>query len=258
MEDDFGLQGRKALVIGGSRNIGRAIALKIANAGAAVAITWQSDQTGASQTVEEILGAGGSAAPIKMMLQDPTSIERGIDEAVALIGSPDIVICSAAIRPKRSIASITADEWDHVFDVNVRGPFLVVQRVWGAMIKEEWGRVIFLGGLAAYLGLADRPHVIAGKMALVGLARALALEGGDKGITANVIVPGEIDTVRSDSGDYGHSLAFDKRCASIPVGRLGRPEEVADACLFLASDRSSYITGQELFVSGGAHPLVRR
>ncbi len=255
---DFELKGCVALVTGASKNIGAGIASSLANEGVAVGIGYEKDTEAAQAICKQIRDEGGTAMAVQMQLRDEASIKESIGSVVSELGPIDILVNNAGIRPHSSLNEITPQEWDSVFAVNVRAPFVASQAVVPSMIERGWGRIICLGGVDAYLGASHRAHVIASKLAVVGLARALASETAGTGVTVNVIVPGMIDTKRGDVALYGPQPDIEERTRLIPLGRLGTIEEVADLCLFLTSRRSGYITGQEIFISGGTHPMVRR
>lgn len=253
------LDGHVALVTGAGRNIGRAIALTLGRAGAAVACAWAADQGAAQETVGEIEASGGIAADFRVDLTEPERMVEVVAEVTKRLGALDIMIHNASIRPRRKINEVTIDEWNLVHHSNLRGPFFLTQAALSGMRDKAWGRVVFIGGLDAYWGKAQRPHVVATKLGMVGLARALANETGRWGITVNTVVPGTMDTKRPHPEWYPTiEEEYRQRSERIPMGRLGGAQDVANACLFLASDLAGYITGQELRVTGGAYPLVRQ
>jgi len=171
----------------------------------------------------------------------------------------DILVNNAAIRPLSKISEITLEEWDLVLATNLRAPFFLSQAVLPAMIRRKWGRIINIGGLDAYWGKPRRAHNVSAKLGLTGLTRALANEVARFGVTVNIVVPGTTDTVRPHPEWYPElEKLYNERRERIPMGRIGLPQEVANACLFLASDLATYTTAQEFFVSGGAYPLVRQ
>lgn len=249
-----------ALVTGASRNVGRAIALALASSGARVACVAHADEMALTESCSEINQAGGTARPYLADLRDVEVLRETVEAVATDLGNPiDILVHNAAIRPRRPIGDITVEDWDEVLATNVRGPFFLSQACIPSMREQKWGRIIHIGDLDAYWGNTLRAHVVTSKLAIVGLSRALANETARWGITVNTVVPGVLDTTRRHLDWYGGDLAqfHADRLSRIPQARLGRPEEVANACLFLASEESGYITGQELFVAGGG-PLVRQ
>ena len=257
-KEAFGIAGRIALITGGGRNIGRSIALTMAQAGASPIILFRDDAKAAQAVCEEVARGGGRAGMYQADLADVGRLKSVVKEIEKNFDSVDILVNNAAIRPNSKISQITVEEWDLVFATNLRAPFFLSQAVLPAMIRRKWGRIINIGGMDAYWGKNRRAHGVSAKLGLVGLTRALANEVARFGVTVNVVVPGTTDTIRPHPEWYPElKTAFAERKRRIPMGRLGLPQEVANACLFLASDLASYTTAQELFVSGGAFPLVR-
>ncbi|MDB5862896.1 MAG: family oxidoreductase [Betaproteobacteria bacterium] len=255
----FGIKGRVAVITGGNRNIGRAIAMTLADAGATAIVLYGSDEDAARKVCDEIREKGGRAAMYQADLPDVARLQEVVKAIEKEHGGVDILVNNAAVRPHSRISKITVEEWDRVFATNLRAPFFLAQAVLPAMVKKKWGRIISLGGTDAYWGKLHRAHNVAAKMGIVGLTRAMANEVARFGITVNVLVPGTIDTVRPRPDWYPElETGFADRKNVMPMARLGQPQEVANACLFLASALSGYTTGQEIFASGGAFPLVRQ
>jgi NAD(P)-dependent dehydrogenase (short-subunit alcohol dehydrogenase family) len=250
------LAGRVALITGGSRNIGRALALRFAAAGASVAITYNTDADNAATTLRLITERGGTAQAYRTSLEEPEAPER-LHAAVSNdFGTVDLLVNSAAIRPRQPLGEVSAEAFDAVFAVNVRAGFLLAQAVAPGMRAKGFGRILFFGGLSSYIGQPSRAAVMASKLAVVGVARSLAFELAPAGVTVNVVVPGRIDTERGALEHYGPARDRAAQAALVPVGRLGSTEDVAELCLFLVSPAASFLTGQELFVTGGAYPLT--
>ena len=255
----FGIKDKVALVTGGNRNIGRAIAMTLADAGATAIILYGSDEDAARKVCGEITERGGRAAMHQADLTDVARLQAIVKAVEQEHGGVDILVNNAAVRPHRKISEITVEEWDRVFATNLRAPFFLAQSVLPAMVKKSWGRIISLGGTDAYWGKLHRAHNVSAKMGLVGMTRAMANEVARFGVTVNVLVPGTIDTVRPHPEWYPElKNDYADRKNHMPMARLGRPGEVANACLFLASELAGYTTGQEIFASGGAFPLVRQ
>ena len=252
---DIDLSSRTAFVTGSARNIGEAIARSLGAAGARVICGYLGSEADAERTVADIVAGGGDAIAQQVDVADPTSVAG----ATAASGPVDILVNNAAIRPRRRIEEVTAEEFDQVIAINLRGPFLMAQAAVPHMRQQGWGRIINLGGTDAYYGNPMRPPVVASKMGVVGLSRALANETARWGITVNTLVPGVTDTIR-DHPDWhpNPDEVYATKLERIPAARLGTPQDVAAACVFLASDHAGYITGQELVVSGGMVPLVRQ
>lgn len=253
---DTNLAGKTALVTGAGKNIGRAIAQGLAAAGAQVAVVYSGNADGAAETVRAIAEGGGTARAFGIDLTDLDSIEAGYQAVRGDLGPVDILVNNAAVRPQRKLADVTPELWDTVFAVNVRGPFFLAQKIVPGMVERRWGRIINLGGLHGYKGSARRTQVHASKAAVVGMTRGLAFETAEYGVTANVVVPGRIAVQRGDAAMYGAQEDASYAASTVLMKRQGRPEDIADMCVFLASDRASYISGQEIFVTGGTFPLI--
>jgi 3-oxoacyl-[acyl-carrier protein] reductase len=244
------LNGRVAVVTGGSRNIGRATAITLAESGATVAVTYARDATAAAGTATAITAAGGTARAYAVDVADVDSLRQTTAQIAADLGPISILVNNAAIRPARRIADITPADFDAVMAVNLRAPLFAAQAVLPGMRAQGWGRIVNLSGGTAYFGGVGRAHVVASKLGIVGLTRALALEAAPWGVTVNAVVPGAIDTERSTP--MPHHLD------RIPVGRLGQPAEIAAAVLYACSPEAAYLTGQEIRVTGGHSPLSRQ
>jgi 3-oxoacyl-[acyl-carrier protein] reductase len=259
---DIRLDNHCAFVTGAARNLGRATALAFAEAGSVVICPYHKGKDDAEAVVAEIVAAGGRAHTVPLDLAEVSSIQAAVRAVEELGLTIDILVNNAANRPRSRIAEVTPEEWDWVLATNLRGPFFLAQAVIPGMSRQNWGRIINVSGVDAYRGNPCRPHNIASKMGMIGLSRALANETGRKGITVNTVVPGTMDTPRYHpelEGDPSIDTALrEERVLQIPLARQGRPEEIGYACVFLSSDYSAYITGQELLVTGGLHPVVRQ
>lgn len=255
----FGIAGRIALISGGNRNIGRSIALAFAKAGVTPVILFHQDAAAAQQVCADVAQLGGRAAMHQADLADVERLRAIVAQVEDELGAIDILVNNAAIRPRSKISEITVEEWDQVFATNLRAPFFLSQAVLPGMVRRNWGRIVNVGGTDAYVGKPRRAHGVSAKLGLAGLTRALAVEVARFGVTVNTLVPGTIDTVRPHPEWYpGLETGFAERKQRIPMARLGRSEEVANACLFLASELAGYTTGHELFVNGGGVPLMRQ
>lgn len=252
------LSGRVALVTGGTRNIGREMAELFASCGASVAVIGRSDEEALKETVAALETSGQPAFGTLADLSAPEQIEGAARAISDALGPVDILVNNAAVRPHASVEELTVEDWDGVMHINLRAPFLFAQQVLPGMRERKYGRIINVSGLSAMWGKANRAHVTASKAGMVGLTIALAAESALDNVTVNCIVPGLIDTERHSPEWYPDLDDFySRRLSRIPMGRLGRPEEIASVSLFLVSELSSYMTGQTLYVSGGAHPMVR-
>ncbi len=252
------LTGKVALITGAGRNIGRAIAITMATTGAHIVCGWREDEAMADETVATIKAAGGSASTSRMELRDVASLRAAVERITAEYGGVDILVNNAAMRPRTKIADVTPDEWDAVLETNLRGPFFLSQAVIPGMRARNWGRIVNVSGVDAYWGNPQRPHNVASKTGIIGLARALANETARWGITVNTLVPGAIQTTRKAEWYPNLDEIMKNRLDRIPMGRIGSVQDLANACTFLVSDEAGYITGQELNVTGGSFPLVRQ
>ncbi|MDB5742575.1 MAG: beta-ketoacyl-ACP reductase [Polaromonas sp.] len=241
------LAGRAALLTGGTRNIGRALALALASDGAAVSINSRRYDDDARLTVKMIEDQGGRAMHVQADVSDEAEVLRMVDETVTKLGSVDILVHCAGIRRVQALQDISLKSWREVMGTNLDAAFLCSKAVVPHM-QKGMGRIVFLSGVSAFKGAPERAHVVASKAGLVGLARALATELADRQITVNCIAPGHIDTVRGvDAGAVPSHLS----ASAIPLGRLGKTSEVAAMTSLLASDSGAFITGQVLHVNGG-------
>jgi NAD(P)-dependent dehydrogenase (short-subunit alcohol dehydrogenase family) len=247
------IDGKVAVVTGGVRNIGRATALALAGSGATVAVTYATDSASAAETVDAVSALGGKCVAYQVDVADVAALRATFAQIRAELGDVSILVNNAAVRPRHKIADMQPEDFDAAIAVNLRAPMFTAQAVLPGMREQGWGRIVNLSGGTAFFGGVERAHVVASKLGVVGLSRALALETAAWGVTVNSVVPGAVDTVRdAKAGSVTHHLD------RIPVGRLGRPEEIAATVLFLCSPEAGYITGQEIKVTGGHSPLSRQ
>ena len=257
--NSFGISGRVAVVTGGNRNIGRSIVLTLAKEGVTTIVLYRDGADEAKKVCAEVAAIGAKSAMYQADLADTTSLASLVGKIEQKHGGIDILVNNAAIRPNTKISKITLEEWDLVFNTNLKAPFFLSQAVLPGMVKRKWGRIINIGGTDAYWGKVRRAHGVSAKLGLVGLTRAMALEVARFGVTINVVIPGTIDTQRPHPEWYPElKTGYAERLERIPMARLGDTQQVANACLFLASELASFTTAQELFASGGAVPLVRQ
>ena len=249
------LSGRTALITGASRNIGRAIALAFAAEGADVAVNTRANREELEAVAAECRKAGVRALPVLADIADAAAVEAMEARARDELGPIDVLVCNAAIRPHTSVTETTLEQWHRVFAVNVHSAFYLARAVVPDMKARRRGSLIAIGGQSSLTGRPNTAAVTAAKTGLLGFVRALAAELGPFGVRANMVVPGSMDTERRYAEWYPEFReappGAPEQLKQIPLGRLGRPEEIADACLFLASDASAYITGDEIRVMGG-------
>jgi 3-oxoacyl-[acyl-carrier protein] reductase len=239
------LAGKVALVTGAGRNIGRAIALALADAGAAVVLNSRASSDEIHAVAKEI---GENALAVLADVTDPVAVERMLAETRSRFGRLDILVNNAAIRALEDIERIGLERWREVTGVILDGAWICSRSSLGLLKASSAGSIVNIGGMSAHSGAQGRPHVVAAKAGLVGLTRALAHDLAPSGITVNCVVPGLIETARgAASGAQSAHQGKDTL-----LGRRGTPEEVAGAVRFLAGPGARYITGQTLHVNGGA------
>ena len=249
------LRGRIALVTGASRNIGRAIALAFAAEGADLLLNTRGNREELEAVATECRKAGVRVVTALADVADAAAVESMVTRGLGELGAIDVLVSNAAIRPHKSLADTTPEEWHHVLGVNLHSTFYLARAVVPAMKERRRGSIIALGGLSSVTGRPNTAAVTTAKTGLLGLIRALAAELGPFGIRANMVMPGYIDTERRYADWYPEFKqtppGSPEQLKQIPLGRLGRPEDIADACVFLASDASAYVTGDTIRVMGG-------
>ncbi|OGA65567.1 MAG: hypothetical protein A3G81_28800 [Betaproteobacteria bacterium RIFCSPLOWO2_12_FULL_65_14] len=242
--------GRTAIVTGSGRNIGRAIALGLAARGAAVVVNGHRDAQAVDAVVREIEQAGGRALGVMADVSSHEQVAELVRKTVAHFGSVDIAVSNVAMRRKQPFLDIAPGDWDEVLATNLSAAFYMARHVIPHMRGRRWGRIIHISGFDGFWSqVTERAHNITAKAGLHGLTKALAREFGADGITVNSVVPGAIDTVR-DWSQYTHQPR-ERLEAEIPVGRYGKVEEVAAACLFLCAETGGFTSGQAIHVNGG-------
>lgn len=245
MSDKF-LAGKTALVTGASRNIGKAIALQFANAGANVIVNTLQDRAAAEAVAAEIEAAGGGALVQVADIVERSAVEAMVAAGTAAFGGVDVVVANASSRGLVDFLEMDHATWRRIIDISLDGTFHLAQATLPGMIERDWGRIITVGGISWHLGFKRRANNVTGKAGLVGLTRALAAEFGDRGITANNISPGQIETARPASAGERPAMSNPP-----PVPRMGDVDEIASAALFLAHPRQGYVNGQIIHVNGG-------
>ena len=247
-EYSLDLTGKIALITGGSRGIGKAIALAFSSKGANVAITYANSSGSAGQVTEEINKLGSDAMSIQANSSDFSRANEVIDEVLQKWGKIDILVNNAGITRDGLILRMSEDQWDQVIETNLKGIFNYSKAVARPMMKNRGGSVINTGSIVGLTGNAGQSNYAASKAGLVGFTKSYAKELASRNIRANVVAPGYIHTDMTNILD--EKVLNDIKEAT-PLGRAGNVEEVAAACLFLASDLSSYITGEVIRVDGG-------
>jgi 3-oxoacyl-[acyl-carrier protein] reductase len=239
-----GLQGKTAIVTGGSRGIGRAIALGLASRGADVAVGYLKNEARAREVVETIADAGGKAVAIQADLSRPAEATRLFDETEQAIGALDIVVANAADQILKPLAECSEDDYDRMFNTNTKGVFFTLKEA--ARRLNEGGRVIVTSTGGTRMFFPDQSLYLGSKGAIEQFVRALAWELGGRGITVNVISPGPTDT------DLMKDRYRDQAAAVSPFNRIGDPGDVADIAVFLAGEAARWVTGQNIAAGGGA------
>lgn len=248
MADTKELTGKVAIVTGSGRNIGRAIALALAQAGASVVVNVRSNKAEADSVVREIESAGGKATVVIGDVAEEKTAAMLADAALKQFGRIDVLVNNAALRREKPIDQMSYADWREVMGVILDGSFRCVHACLPAL-KKNGGSIINIGGMSAHIGSKDRAHVITAKAALVGFSRALAHDLATHKITANCIVPGAIDTARpATSPTPAHHLTH-----GTITGTRGKPEDVAAMVRYLCGPGGRYVTGQTIHVSGGGY-----
>ncbi len=238
---------RVALVTGASQGIGRACALKLASEGATLAVAAR-NQDRLNELAQQIIAAGGKAAAFSMDVADEDQIKSAFKSVLAQFGKIDILVNNAGITRDQLVMRMKRADWDAVLNTNLTSAYLCIQQVIGSMLKQRWGRIINVTSVFGQTGQAGQANYASSKAGLIGLTMAMAREVGSRSITCNAVAPGFIETAMTS----GLSDGFKQNAVQlIPLGRVGTPEEVANAVTFLASDEASYITGHVLNVNGG-------
>ena len=243
------LEGRVALVTGGARNIGRGIALALAEGGASVVVNCRRARSEAEAVVAEIEAAGGKAMCYVADVTDEAAVAAMVAAAVKRFGGLDILVNNAAVRDVTKIDDIDFATWRYVTGVILDGAFICSKAALAALRQSKSGAIVNIGGMSGHTGAAGRPHVVAAKLGLVGLTRGLAHDLAPDKITVNCVAPGLIDTVRKASSSVQPAHAKDHKTLA---GRKGLPRDIAAAVRYLAGPGARYVTGQTLHVNGGA------
>ncbi|MFD9506725.1 SDR family NAD(P)-dependent oxidoreductase [Streptomyces mirabilis] len=248
MSQPLSLEGKVAVVTGGARGIGQAIATVLAAQGAAVAV-WDLNLEAAEKTVAAIHEAGGTAIAVGGDAADATAVAAAAARTRHELGPVTVLVNNAGISVYESFTDITEDSWDRMIRINLKGPFLVTRELVPDMLAAGWGRIVNISSSAAQSGAPAVGHYAASKGGVIGLTKALAFEYIDKGITVNHVPPGFIDTPLVRESD----VDVEAVAAMMPMKRAGRPEDVAYAVAYLASEEAGYVTGQTLSTNGGRY-----
>jgi 3-oxoacyl-[acyl-carrier protein] reductase len=239
---------RVALVTGGSRGIGRAIALRLASDGNAVAVNYATNGAAADEVVEMIAANGGTAIAVQADVGDADAVASMFDDIEERLGRVEVLVNNAGITRDGLLLRMGPDAWDQVIETNLRSVYLCSRAAMRGMLRSRWGRIISVSSISGISGNPGQANYAASKAGIIGFSKSIAREIGSRNITVNVVAPGFIETDMTE--ELGTEIA-EEVASRVAVGRLGRPEEIAAAVGYLVSDDAAYVTGQTLVVDGG-------
>ena len=239
---------RVALVTGGSRGIGRAVAQLLATQGHRVAVNYAANEVAADAAVGAIVAAGGNAIAVQADVGDPDSVTAMFAMVDERLGSVEILVNNAGITRDALVLRMGVEAWDEVIETNLRSVYLVSKAALRGMLRARWGRIVSISSVSGVAGNPGQANYAASKAGIIGFTKSVAREVGSRGITVNAVAPGFIETDMTNALGDEITTAVRERIA---LGRLGQPEEVAAAVGYLASDDASYVTGHTLVVDGG-------
>lgn len=242
------LQGKVAVVTGGSRGIGRKISERLASMGAKVFINYVSRPDAAQETVDSIKSFGGDAHVIQFDVADTAQVQEAFKNITDESGGVDILVNNAGITRDGLLATMKEEAWDSVLDTNLKGAFNCIKSVSRSMMKKRWGRIVTITSVIGFAGNPGQANYSAAKAGLVGLTRSAAREFASRGITVNAVAPGYIVT---DMTNELPEKVKENILTAIPMGRLGEADDVAGSVCYLVSDDAQYVTGQVIHVNGG-------
>jgi 3-oxoacyl-[acyl-carrier protein] reductase len=246
----FRVDGRIALVTGGSRGIGRACCEALAEQGATVIVNFARDEKAAREVAEGIASRGGKAEVAGFDVTDTRAVDAAIEELVARHGKIDILVANAGIAIDGLLLRLKDEDLERLWNTNVRGAIACARAASRGMMRGRWGRIVFMSSVVGEMGNAGQTAYAATKAALIGAAKSIAREYASRSVTSNVIAPGYIDTDMT----AGMTAALKEQLVKfVPLGRTGKAREVAAACAYLASEEAGYVTGQVLRVNGGMY-----
>ncbi len=245
------LAGRSAVVTGSGQNLGRGIALALARAGANVVVNGHRNVAALEAVATEVRQLGGKALVAVADVSDPEAVNTMVKRAAEAFGSVDIAVSNVGVRHHQPFLDISIDDWKSILDTNLNASFYMAKSVLPGMVERKWGRIIHISGRDGFFPKTNRAHNVTCKAGVFALAKAIAIEFGPHGITANAVAPGIIETTRDSVHYPDFEREYERRRQLMPVRRLGRVEDIADACLYLCSAAGGFVTGQVLHVNGG-------
>lgn len=245
------LAGRTAIITGSGQNIGKAIALACARAGANVVLNGHRNADALEAVAAQAKQLGADALVAVADVGDPEAVAAMVEKSVDRFGSVDIAVSNVAVRHHQPFLEISIDDWKTILNTNLNAAFYLARAALPHMIRRNWGRIIHISGRDGFFPKANRAHNVTCKAGVFALAKAIAVEFGPQGITANTIAPGIIETTRDPVHYPDYEREYETRRQSMPVRRLGRVDDIAEACLYLCSEAGGFVTGQVLHVNGG-------
>ena len=240
--------GRVAIVTGGGSGIGRAVAVRLAKEGAQVAISYRSNDAAAEEAAEEVRGAGVRCETFKGDVAEPGDVKALFDGVTEAFGRVDILVNNAGVTRDNLMMRMKEEEFDEVLRTNLKGTYLCTRAAMRPMVRARWGRIVNISSVVGLVGNAGQANYAASKAGIIGFTKSVAREVAQRGITANVVAPGYVETELTGGLPEGIKDAIREQ---VPTGRFGEPEEVAEVVAFLAGEGVGYVTGQTLTVDGG-------
>lgn len=247
---DLGIAGKTAIITGAGSGIGAGIAARLSAEGANVVVADLNAEAAEAQAVQ-IRNAGGNAISVKVNVIEEAEVEAMVAKAVAEFGTVDILVNNAGLTRDMRITKMTLTDWDIVVDVTLKGAFLCTRAVLPYMNERKWGRIVNMSS-RAHLGNRGQANYSAAKAGIIGFTRAMSLEAGRNFITVNAVAPGIVNTPGVNSLDHWETIR-ENAVKTLPIPRIGEPEDIADAVAFLVSERAGYISGDVLHVTGGRY-----